>query len=325
MDKKTVVVNAFGGPGAGKTTAAWGIASELKKKGCLVEYVPEYAKELVWDGKYNLLDGSMIHEMEIYKEKKHRIERLIDKVDVIVTDSPTIQSITFLDEAKTSEQERNDFKEMAMKDWKRYDTFNFYIKRNSKEFEKEGRIHSLDESKKLDNDIKGLLDKNGIYYGTYEQGSLSKVAENIQAHLQKKQGTKQRIERKAYSSSFHDAEILEKYCEAKYQCYQSAINKQEHEIAIKKKNEVLNKIRESDIPTNIVYYADRFYENMDILQRYPHDAKEVVRTIVDHYNTKNMDFSEHAKHKEIKQEKAIKKLVDKSRTNGKERTSEVAI
>ena len=29
--KKTVVVNLFAGPGAGKTTCAWAIASELKK------------------------------------------------------------------------------------------------------------------------------------------------------------------------------------------------------------------------------------------------------------------------------------------------------
>ena len=44
--RNTIVINAFGGPGSGKTTACFQIACELKKKGYVVEYVPEYAKEL---------------------------------------------------------------------------------------------------------------------------------------------------------------------------------------------------------------------------------------------------------------------------------------
>ena len=47
MSKKTIVVNLFAGAGAGKTTCAWEIASELKKRGIETEYVSEYAKELV--------------------------------------------------------------------------------------------------------------------------------------------------------------------------------------------------------------------------------------------------------------------------------------
>ena len=52
---KTLVVNLFAGPGAGKTSCAWEIASELKKRGIVTEYVPEYAKELVWDENYEAL------------------------------------------------------------------------------------------------------------------------------------------------------------------------------------------------------------------------------------------------------------------------------
>ena len=42
---RTLIVNAFGGPGVGKTTCCWEIASELKKRGIITEYVSEYAKE----------------------------------------------------------------------------------------------------------------------------------------------------------------------------------------------------------------------------------------------------------------------------------------
>ena len=35
----TMVVNCYAGPGAGKTTCAWEVASQLKKKGINTEYV----------------------------------------------------------------------------------------------------------------------------------------------------------------------------------------------------------------------------------------------------------------------------------------------
>jgi tRNA uridine 5-carbamoylmethylation protein Kti12 len=56
---KTVIVNLYAGPGAGKTTCAWEIASRLKKENVSTEYVSEYAKELVWEGNLELLSGSV--------------------------------------------------------------------------------------------------------------------------------------------------------------------------------------------------------------------------------------------------------------------------
>lgn len=45
-DKNTIVINAFAGPGAGKTTSCLEVAEKLKKQGFVTEYVQEYAKEL---------------------------------------------------------------------------------------------------------------------------------------------------------------------------------------------------------------------------------------------------------------------------------------
>lgn len=76
------------GPGAGKTTACLEIVSQLKMRGKSAEYVPEYAKELVWDERTQLLDGSLMNQLTILCEQYKRIKRLFHKVDYIVTDSP---------------------------------------------------------------------------------------------------------------------------------------------------------------------------------------------------------------------------------------------
>ena len=45
VQRPTMVVNLYGGPGTGKTIATWELA--VKKQGVVTEYVPEYVKELV--------------------------------------------------------------------------------------------------------------------------------------------------------------------------------------------------------------------------------------------------------------------------------------
>lgn len=73
----TKIVNAFAGPGAGKTTACLEIVSQLKMRGKSAEYVPEYAKELVWDERTQLLDGSLMNQLTILCEQYKRIKLII--------------------------------------------------------------------------------------------------------------------------------------------------------------------------------------------------------------------------------------------------------
>ncbi len=174
--KSTLVVNLYAGPGAGKTTCAWLVAGELKKLGVVTEYVPEYAKELVWDGRTDLLDGSYKNQTAVLEEQNRRIERLRGKVDVIVTDSPLLMSSMY---AKENVEQ---FEQLAFSMYNRCDNFNLFITRGNG-FEQEGRIHNLQESKEIDEEIKGFLDEHGVYYGTYEHNTLDMVVRNIQASL----------------------------------------------------------------------------------------------------------------------------------------------
>lgn len=46
---KTIVVNLFGEPSAGKSTATMDITAELKRVGVNAEYVSEFAKDKVYE------------------------------------------------------------------------------------------------------------------------------------------------------------------------------------------------------------------------------------------------------------------------------------
>lgn len=172
MDKNTIVVNLFAGPGAGKTTCAWEIASELKKRGIETEYVSEYAKEFVWDNNMEMLDGSLKNQQILYDEQSNRINRLLGKVDVIVTDSPTILATMYLKEPNKT------FENKAIIDFKETQNFNLFINRG-KDFQQSGRIHNLQESKEIDNKIKLLLKSNNIYFGTYNHNNIDVLVDNI--------------------------------------------------------------------------------------------------------------------------------------------------
>lgn len=165
---KTLVVNLFAGPGAGKTTCAWEIASELKKRGINTEYVPEYAKELVWDENYKALAD----QEHIFEVQANRINRLIGKVDVVVTNSPILFSEIY------GKNNSNDFKQRIWEEHDSHKNFNLFINRCLR-FEQQGRIHNLTESKEIDNKIKNMLEKNSVYYGQYFHKTVPIIIDNI--------------------------------------------------------------------------------------------------------------------------------------------------
>ena len=85
-----LLVNFLGEPGAGKTTATAGLFYELKTTGFDVEMVTEYSKELLIAGD----TATLSDELQVFAEKYRRIKRMED-VDIVLTDSPLINSIVY--------------------------------------------------------------------------------------------------------------------------------------------------------------------------------------------------------------------------------------
>ena len=82
----TVFINLYGGPGAGKSTAAAFLFAEMKKMSKNVELVTEVAKDFVWEERNKTLEIQPYITVKQYRN----LYRLKGKVDFVITDSPIL-------------------------------------------------------------------------------------------------------------------------------------------------------------------------------------------------------------------------------------------
>jgi nicotinamide riboside kinase len=149
----TKVINIIGAPGAGKSTIAAHIFSELKWRGLNAELVTEYAKELTWEGRLEELKN----QIPVYLEQYNRMSRLRGKVDYIVTDSPLIISYFYGSKHDSGEE----FLEGVHKDFNKWDNLTIFLNRTSP-YHTEGRSQTSDESDKYSTEMRDMLNKLDI-------------------------------------------------------------------------------------------------------------------------------------------------------------------
>lgn len=167
--KNTILINIYGGPGAGKSTTAAGVFYELKRIGYDCGLVTEMATELVYDEAFNVMND----QIYLFGEQWHRTFRMLGKVDFIVTDSPFLMNIVY---NRVKDEEFNEFIYSRIHKLKSLD---FFINR-SDAFSEVGRIHNLEQSKEVDKTIKELAKNNGIKLIELEQeNSVNKILEII--------------------------------------------------------------------------------------------------------------------------------------------------
>lgn len=119
----TIVINLFGSAGSGKSTTAMGLTYFLRLKGYKVEYVNEYAKDLVNEGSLHKLK----HQLYVFSKQLKRMEVLADKgLDFIVTDSPLILSYFYGEKYGTSGPF---LKEVVTSYHNSFKNFNIFLKR----------------------------------------------------------------------------------------------------------------------------------------------------------------------------------------------------
>lgn len=138
------VINLYGGPGTGKSTTAAHLFALMKQAGINCELVTEYAKDKTWEESFNVLSN----QLYVLAKQEHRLHRVSDKVDYIITDSPILLSLAYTDQPYLSD--------LIMELRKKYDNIDIMLRR-VKAYNPVGRSQTEDEARQLDSNIEGIL------------------------------------------------------------------------------------------------------------------------------------------------------------------------
>lgn len=172
MNKNSIVVNLFGPPGSGKSTLAAALFADLKCNDLNCELVTEFAKDMTWAQRH--------HEMRvqpyIFGKQLARIERVMNKVDIIITDSPLLLSLIY-----TTDEWPTSFISSVIDIFGMYKNCNFLLKR-SKKYNSAGRNQTEEESDALYDKIKILLDESNTTFYNLE-GTKDILVEQVKQKL----------------------------------------------------------------------------------------------------------------------------------------------
>lgn len=145
------VVNLFGGPNTGKSTLAAGVYHKMKCDGYEVEIVTEYAKEMVYEQRANIMDD----QLYIFAKQYRRVSRLRGQVDYVIVDSPVLMSCAYILEGYYENLEP-----LVVEAFKSFDNYNFILERPSEEeYKQANRVQTFEEAQEKDRRIETLLNK----------------------------------------------------------------------------------------------------------------------------------------------------------------------
>lgn len=152
MDKKPLIINCLGEPGAGKSTMASRIYYMLKCKGFNVEYLQEFAKQKLYEN----VDKVFSCEPYIFGKQLYRLMSVSDNVDIVVTDSPIILPPFY----EKDENKRKILFDLALEYFKDFNNLNILIQRKH-DYDENGRFQNEEQANVIYHSIlKFLTDKS---------------------------------------------------------------------------------------------------------------------------------------------------------------------
>lgn len=158
--KKTYIINLFGGPGIGKTTLSALIFAKLKthQNKYIVEYIQEYAKQLVWTKNFEVLNN----QYHVTQHQYNLLKQIDTKVDFVVTDGPLCQGLYYNRFNKDNMSNVDKTENFILEKHAEFNNINLFLQRGDFEYESQGRLQTAKESKEIDTILSHLLEQNNI-------------------------------------------------------------------------------------------------------------------------------------------------------------------
>jgi hypothetical protein len=167
------IVNFWGGPGSGKSTTAAAVFYEMKKRQLQVELVTEYAKDMTWEGRHNVLED----QLYILAKQNRRLHRLKGKVDWVITDSPLPLGLIYM-----IPNYYETFEPFVLDVWNSYSNHSFLLGRDF-EYQPVGRNQTAQEALVVDDALVKFLDDKAIDYHRVSNDPQFDRTQQILDHL----------------------------------------------------------------------------------------------------------------------------------------------
>jgi hypothetical protein len=154
------------------------IFAELKWRGVNCELVTEYAKDAVWGETTAVLKD----QAYVWAKQNHRINRLLGKVNVVVTDSPTPTSLLY-----TEPDFYENFPDLVLEAFERNRNLNVLIERD-KPYNPHGRMQTEEEAKMVDEAADTMLHMYDIphYHVKGTREAVAAICQRVLAELHDK-------------------------------------------------------------------------------------------------------------------------------------------
>lgn len=155
--RKTVIVNLYGAPGAGKSTGSAYIFGQLKMNNISVELVREFVKDKI----YEKSEGVFNDQVYILGKQHFRQTNVKGNVDVIITDCPLITQAYYTDKYKFPYAD--ELRQLVLKLYSLENNINYFVNRD-KPYNPDGRFQTEADSDSISGNLKEYLDNLGIEY-----------------------------------------------------------------------------------------------------------------------------------------------------------------
>ena len=155
--RKTVIVNLYGAPGAGKSTGSAYIFGQLKMNNISVELVREFVKDKI----YEKSEGVFNDQVYIRGKQHFRQTNVKGNVDVIITDCPLIVQAYYTDKYKFPYAD--ELRQLVLKLYSLENNINYFVNRD-KPYNPDGRFQTEADSDSISGNLKEYLDNLGIEY-----------------------------------------------------------------------------------------------------------------------------------------------------------------
>lgn len=174
-----LVINLAGAPGAGKSTLAARIFSELKMKNINAELITEFAKDKTWEQNYAALKC----QEYVFGKQSFRLKRCKDQVDVIVTDSPLFLGIMYNQNPALDYH----FEQTVINVFNSYNNITYFVKR-VKPYNPAGRNQTEAESDALVDATLALMNRFNIPYTvvTGDDVGFEQIMSDVLAYISNK-------------------------------------------------------------------------------------------------------------------------------------------